>query len=145
MVEESSGLLQLVQKCSCLNQIVNSLTFDLMYLWLPDLCTLYHNERAGKTKSPHVRMDTLYSISLSDFILDSAAYFKKVYCCVVVSGPRPELHLVPAHGGAQPAQTQPPAQGSAALRQADGVAEEHAEGEVRGLVHGQSAQEIPPR
>lgn len=55
----------------------------------------------------------------------------------VPPGPRPELHAVPAHGD-EPAQTQPPPPGPAALRQAHGVAEEHPPGEVRGPVQGQS-------
>lgn len=55
-------------------------------------------------------------------------------CClfprILSSGSRSKLHVVTEHGRAEPAQTQPPPQGPVALRQADGVAEEHPAGEV---------------
>lgn len=45
-------------------------------------------------------------------------------------GPRSKLHLVTEQCRTVAAQTQPPPQGPAALCQANGVAEEHAEGEI---------------
>lgn len=100
-------------------------------------CVCVNSERWNETK-------TAFGWSMLTLFLN-ILQIVSAYLSPRHPGSRPELHALPAHCRADPAQTQPPAQGPAALRQAHGVAEEHPEGEVRGPVQGQCSVTKHPK